>query len=165
VCLSALFLTHTHHPSSLSLSPSLLVGVKRVTSGDLCVSSFTAPLLPLGGTCASLTSKSLPQRCSDVHCCLLKNLPGDCRHRRRCPIIPCVLLPVLMDHSHDAGLQGAVLRATRVRRWWWRRYGWLQGKERRLWGLCINTTPNGSWVMNYTPKHTLNLISASTNTD
>lgn len=97
----------------LSLSSSLLVGVKRVISGDLCVSSFIAPLLPLGGICASLTSESLPQRCSDVLRCFLKNLCGDCHHCRRCHITPCVPLPVVMDHSQDAGLQNVVLRAGR----------------------------------------------------
>lgn len=112
VC-SALLTFPTPH---LSLSPCLLVSVKRVMSADLCVSSFIAPLLPLGGACASLTSENLPQRCSDVLRCFLKNLPGDCRHRRRCPIIPCVLLPVVMDHAQDAGLQSVVLRARRVRR-------------------------------------------------
>ncbi|KAG7223420.1 hypothetical protein INR49_015523 [Caranx melampygus] len=87
---------------------------QRVMSADLCVSSFIAPLLPLGGACASLTSENLPQRCSDVLRCFLKNLPGDCRHRRRCPIIPCILLPVVMDHAQDAGLQSVVLRARRA---------------------------------------------------
>lgn len=130
--------------SQLSRSPSLLVDAKRVMLGDLCVSPFTAPLLPMGGACASLTSESLPQRCSDVLRCLLKNLPGDCRHGGRCPIISCVLLPVVMDHSPDAGLQSVMLSTGRVRRQGVKEI-WLQGKEQ--WLRSININISCPWVM------------------
>lgn len=133
---SLLTLTTPH----LLLSPTLLVGVKRVMSADLCVLLHRPITSPWGGgACTSLTSETLPQHFSDVLRCLLKKLPGDCCQHCRCPIILCVLPPVMMDHSLDAWLQCVILRARRGRRWGW--YGWLQGTEGRLWKIYINSTP------------------------
>lgn len=171
LCVSFCALPYSHSLPLISLFLHLSWWVLSESCQGICVCPPSPPhYSPWGGACASLTSESLPQCCSDVLRCFLKNLPGDCCQRGRCPIIPCVLLPVVMDHSQDAGLQSAVLRARGVRRRGWRRYEWLQGDERWLWGICINTTP--LWVMSdehmqgleYTLKHTLYLIFASTNT-
>lgn len=108
---------YTHSPPLISLFLHLSWWVLSESCQGICVCPPSPPhYSPWGVACASLTSESLPQRCSDVLHCLLKNLPGDCCHRRRGPIIPCVLLPVVMDHSQDAGLQSVVLRARRGRR-------------------------------------------------
>lgn len=128
---SLLTLTTPH----LLLSPSLLAGVKRVMSADLCVLFHRPITSPRGGfACASFTSESLPQRCSDVLGCLLKKLPGDCCHRWRRPIVPSVL----MDHAQDAGLQSRVLRAGRGRGWWWGREGQLHAGEGAMIALHLH---------------------------
>lgn len=117
LCVSFCALPYSHSPPLISLFLHLSWWVLSESCQGICVCPPSSPhYSPWGGACASLTSESLPQRCSDVLCCLLKNLPGDCCHRGRCPIIPCVLPPVMMDHSQDAGLQSAVLRARGVRK-------------------------------------------------
>lgn len=117
LCVSFCALPYSHSPPLISLFLHLSWWVLSESCQGICVCPPSSPHYPpRGGACASLTSESLPQRCSDVLRCLLKNLPGDCHHHGRCPIIPCVLLPVVMDHSQDAGLQSVVLRARRVRR-------------------------------------------------
>lgn len=135
-------LTYSHSPPFIFLVLDLSWWVLSESCQGICVCPPSSPhYSPWGeGACASLTSKNLPQRCSDVLCCLLKNLFGDCRHRGQCPIIPRVLLPVMIDHSLDAGLQSAALRARRGRGRGWRGYGWLPGKEQWSWFICINTT-------------------------
>ena len=126
LCVSFCTLPYSHSQPHISHFLHLSWWVLSESCQGICVCPPSSPhYSPWGGACASLTSESLPQRCSDLLRCLLKNLSGDCRHRGRCPIIPRVPPPVVMDHSQDAGLQSAVRRAGRGERGWGVKEMWM----------------------------------------